>query len=411
MIAAGLSGAQFMVANTDAQALAASSAELRIQLGCNLTEGLGAGSKPEIGEAAAEEALDEIRAAISGCHMVFIAAGMGGGTGTGAASVIARVAKEFDILTVAVVTKPFQFEGSRRMRVAEAGIAELRQHVDTLLVIPNQNLFRVATDRTTFAEAFVLADQVLYSGIACIVDLIVKEGLINLDLADVRTVLSGMGTAMMGTGEASGEQRAIVAAEEAIVNPLLDDVTLKGAKSLLLSITGGHDLTLWEVRRGRQPRAPGGRSRRQHHRRRHLRSRRSATACACRSSPPAWPAPRRRRHSAPPRTRAKTPPGQARNGRPTGPALRRLSPPAWRGHRRTPALQGESPDDAYEAPGRPATARARSCNSRQEWCRRRLRKPGDRRRACPPSMTFPRSASANIGQKPARPMDVAAAGA
>jgi cell division protein FtsZ len=198
MIAAGLTGAQFMVANTDAQALAASSAELRIQLGSNLTEGLGAGSKPEIGEQAAEEALDEIRAAISGCHMVFVAAGMGGGTGTGAASVIARVAKEFDILTVAVVTKPFQFEGSRRMRVAEAGIAELRQHVDTLLVIPNQNLFRVATDRTTFAEAFVLADQVLYSGIACIVDLIVKEGLINLDLADVRTVLSGMGTAMMG---------------------------------------------------------------------------------------------------------------------------------------------------------------------------------------------------------------------
>jgi cell division protein FtsZ len=179
--------------------------------------------------------------------MVFIAAGMGGGTGTGAASVIARVAKEFGILTVAVVTKPFQFEGSRRMRVAEAGVAELRRHVDTLLVIPNQNLFRVATDRTTFAEAFVLADQVLYSGIACIVDLIVKEGLINLDLADVRTVLSGMGTAMMGTGEASGEQRAIVAAEEAVVNPLLDDVTLKGAKSLLLSITGGHDLTLWEV--------------------------------------------------------------------------------------------------------------------------------------------------------------------
>ena len=179
--------------------------------------------------------------------MVFIAAGMGGGTGTGAASVIARVAKEFGILTVAVVTKPFQFEGSRRMRVAEAGIAELRKHVDTLLVIPNQNLFRIATDRTTFAEAFVLADQVLYSGIACIVDLIVKEGLINLDLADVRTVLGGMGTAMMGTGEASGEQRAIVAAEEAIVNPLLDDVSLKGAKSLLLSITGGRDLTLWEV--------------------------------------------------------------------------------------------------------------------------------------------------------------------
>jgi len=247
MIAAGLAGADFMVANTDAQALEASSAEKRIQLGSNLTEGLGAGSKPEIGEAAAEEAIEELRAALGGAHMVFIAAGMGGGTGTGAASVIARVAQEFGILTVAVVTKPFQFEGSRRMRVAEAGIAELRRHVDTLLVIPNQNLFRIATDRTTFAEAFVLADQVLYSGIACIVDLIVKEGLINLDLADVKTVLSGMGTAMMGTGEASGEQRAIVASEEAIVNPLLDDTSLKGAKSLLLSITGGRDLTLWEV--------------------------------------------------------------------------------------------------------------------------------------------------------------------
>jgi cell division protein FtsZ len=247
MIAAGLTGAQFMVANTDAQALEASSAETKIQLGSSLTEGLGAGSKPEIGEAAAEEAIEDIRNAVAGCHMVFIAAGMGGGTGTGAAAVIARIAKEFGILTVAVVTKPFQFEGSRRMRVAEAGIAELRLHVDTLLIIPNQNLFRVATDRTTFAEAFVLADQVLYSGIACIVDLIVKEGLINLDLADVKTVLGGMGTAMMGTGEAAGEQRAIVASEEAIVNPLLDDTSLKGAKSLLLSITGGRDLTLWEV--------------------------------------------------------------------------------------------------------------------------------------------------------------------
>ena len=247
MISAGLEGADFMVANTDAQALDVSSTEKRIQLGSSLTEGLGAGSKPEIGEAAAQESIEDIRAAVAGCHMVFIAAGMGGGTGTGAASVIARVAKEFGILTVAVVTKPFQFEGSRRMRVAEAGIAELRKHVDTLLVIPNQNLFRIATDRTTFAEAFVLADQVLYSGIACIVDLIVKEGLINLDLADVKTVLSGMGTAMMGTGEASGEQRAIVASEEAIVNPLLDDTSLKGAKSLLLSITGGRDLTLWEV--------------------------------------------------------------------------------------------------------------------------------------------------------------------
>jgi cell division protein FtsZ len=247
MVAAGLTGAEFIVANTDAQALEASSAEHRVQLGRRLTEGLGAGSKHNIGQQAAEEAIEDIRSAIAGCNMVFIAAGMGGGTGTGAAWVIARVAKDFGILTVAVVTKPFLFEGSRRMRTAEIGIAELKKHVDTLLVIPNQNLFRVATDKTTFAEAFVLADQVLYSGVACIVDLIVKEGLINLDLADVKTVLGGMGTAMMGTGEAAGEQRAIVAAEEAIVNPLLDDITLKGAKSLLLSITGGRNLTLWEV--------------------------------------------------------------------------------------------------------------------------------------------------------------------
>ncbi len=229
------------------QALAASKAELRIQLGSNLTEGLGAGSDPEIGEAAAEEAAEEVRAALAGSHMLFIAAGMGGGTGTGAAYVIAREAREFDILTVAVVTKPFQFEGAKRLRNAEAGIAELRKYADTLLVIPNENLFRVATDKTTFADAFVMADQVMYSGIVTITDLIVKEGLINLDLADVKAVLGGMGRAMMGMGEASGEQRAIAAAEEAMVNPLLDEVTLKGAKSLLLCITGGRDMTLWEV--------------------------------------------------------------------------------------------------------------------------------------------------------------------
>ena len=247
MIAAGLQGVDFVVANTDAQSLAASSAEHRIQLGANLTEGLGAGSKPEIGEAAAEEALEEIRGHVVGAHMVFIAAGMGGGTGTGAAAVIARAARELGILTVGIVTKPFQFEGARRLRIADAGIQTLRQHVDTLIVIPNQNLFRVANERTTFAEAFVLADQVLYSGIACIVDLVLKEGLINLDFADVRTIMTGMGTAMMGTGEATGERRAILAAEEAIANPLLDDVTLKGARGLLLSITGGRDLTLYEV--------------------------------------------------------------------------------------------------------------------------------------------------------------------
>lgn len=247
MIASGLTGVDFVVANTDAQALASSSADRRVQLGATLTEGLGAGSRPEIGEAAAEEAMEELRSHVVGSHMLFIAAGMGGGTGTGAAAVVARIAKELGILTVAIVTKPFQFEGARRKRIAEIGIEELRQHVDTLIVIPNQNLFRVATPHTTFAEAFVMADQVLYSGVACIVDLIIKEGLINLDFADVRTVLAGMGTAMMGTGEAAGERRAIEAAEEAIANPLLDDVSLKGARGLLLSISGGRDLTLYEV--------------------------------------------------------------------------------------------------------------------------------------------------------------------
>ncbi|MBU1210936.1 MAG: cell division protein FtsZ [Alphaproteobacteria bacterium] len=247
MIAAGLTGVEFVVANTDAQTLEVSSAEHRIQLGINLTEGLGAGANPEIGAAAAEEAIDEIKSQISGSHMLFLAAGMGGGTGTGAISIIARASREMGILTVGVVTKPFQFEGSRRMRMAEAGIAELRQNVDTLIVIPNQNLFRVANEKTTFAEAFLLADQVLYSGVACIVDLIVREGLINLDFADVRAVMRNMGTAMMGTGEGTGERRAITAAEEAIANPLLDDVSLQGAKGLLLSITGGPDLTLYEV--------------------------------------------------------------------------------------------------------------------------------------------------------------------
>jgi cell division protein FtsZ len=247
MIAAGLTGVEFVVANTDAQTLEASGAEHRIQLGENLTEGLGAGANPEIGAAAAEEAIDEIRSQISGSHMVFLAAGMGGGTGTGAISVIAKASRELGILTVGVVTKPFQFEGSRRMRMAEAGINELRDCVDTLIVIPNQNLFRVANEKTTFAEAFLLADQVLYSGVACIVDLIVREGLINLDFADVRAVMANMGSAMMGTGEGAGERRAIEAAEEAIANPLLDDVSLQGARGLLLSITGGPDLTLYEV--------------------------------------------------------------------------------------------------------------------------------------------------------------------
>lgn len=247
MIATGLEGVEFIAANTDAQALAASSAEHCIQLGVDLTEGLGAGAKPEIGREAAEEAIDEIRARIEGCHMVFLAAGMGGGTGTGAISVVARVAREMDILTIAIVSKPFQFEGSRRMRTAETGIAELRDAVDTLIVIPNQNLFRVANEKTTFAEAFILADQVLYSGIACIVDLIVKDGLINLDFADVKAVMKGMGSAMMGTGEATGDGRATLAAEAAITNPLLDEISLRGARGLLVSIIGGSNLTLFEV--------------------------------------------------------------------------------------------------------------------------------------------------------------------
>jgi cell division protein FtsZ len=247
MITAGLSGVDFVVANTDAQALTMSKAERIVQMGVQVTEGLGAGSQPDVGRAAAEEVLDEIRDHLSGAHMVFVTAGMGGGTGTGASPVIARVARELGILTVGVVTKPFQFEGQRRMRFAEQGIEELHQVVDTLLIIPNQNLFRVANEKTTFADAFAMADQVLYSGVACITDLMVKEGLINLDFADVRAVMKEMGKAMMGTGEASGEKRALTAAEAAISNPLIDDSSMKGARGLLVSITGGKDLTLYEV--------------------------------------------------------------------------------------------------------------------------------------------------------------------
>jgi cell division protein FtsZ len=247
MIAAGLEGVDFVVANTDAQALTMSKAERIIQMGVQVTEGLGAGSQPEVGRAAAEEVIDEIRDHLSGAHMVFVTAGMGGGTGTGAAPVIAKVARELGILTVGVVTKPFHFEGQRRMRFAEAGIQELHKVVDTLLIIPNQNLFRVANDKTTFADAFAMADQVLYSGVGCITDLMVKEGLINLDFADVRAVMREMGKAMMGTGEASGEKRALTAAEAAIANPLIDDASMKGARGLLISITGGKDLLLFEV--------------------------------------------------------------------------------------------------------------------------------------------------------------------
>jgi cell division protein FtsZ len=247
MIRSGLQGCEFVVANTDSQALMSSKAERMIQMGVAVTEGLGAGSQPEVGRAAAEEAIDEIVDHLSGSHMVFVTAGMGGGTGTGAAPVVARAAREQGILTVGVVTKPFQFEGVRRLRVADAGITELQECVDTLIVIPNQNLFRIANEKTTFADAFAMADQVLYSGVACITDLMVKEGLINLDFADVRSVMREMGKAMMGTGEASGERRAIQAAEAAIANPLLDETSMRGAKGLLISITGGKDLTLFEV--------------------------------------------------------------------------------------------------------------------------------------------------------------------
>ncbi len=247
MITAGLQGVDFVVANTDAQALTMSKAERVIQMGVQATEGLGAGSQPDVGRAAAEEVIDEIRDHLSGAHMVFVTAGMGGGTGTGAAPIIAKTAREHGILTVGVVTKPFHFEGQRRMRIADGGIAELQKCVDTLLIIPNQNLFRVANEKTTFADAFALADQVLYSGVACITDLMVKEGLINLDFADVRAVMREMGKAMMGTGEAEGEKRALAAAEAAISNPLIDDASMKGARGLLISITGGRDLTLYEV--------------------------------------------------------------------------------------------------------------------------------------------------------------------
>ncbi len=247
MIRANLEGVEFIVANTDAQALAQSSCERRVQLGMTVTQGLGAGSRPDIGRIAAEEALEEIIQEIRGSNMVFIAAGMGGGTGTGAAPVIARAAREQGILTVGVVTKPFHFEGQHRMRIADQGIEELEQFVDTLIIIPNQNLFRIANERTTFADAFKMADDVLHSGVRGVTDLMVMPGLINLDFADIRAVMSEMGKAMMGTGEATGERRALDAAEAAISNPLLDDVSMKGARGVLINITGSLDMTLFEV--------------------------------------------------------------------------------------------------------------------------------------------------------------------
>ncbi len=247
MIQSGLEGVDFMVANSDAQALAHSHSDLRIQMGTQITRGLGAGSNPDVGRAAAEENLDDILANLQDANMVFITAGLGGGTGTGAAPVIARAAREHDILTVGVVTKPFQFEGANRMKIAEAGLEELHQFVDTLLIIPNQNLFRVANEQTTFADAFKMADDVLYSGVRGVTDLMVMPGLINLDFADIRSVMIEMGKAMMGTGEAEGERRAVEAAEEAIANPLLDDTSMRGAKGVLINITAGMDITLFEV--------------------------------------------------------------------------------------------------------------------------------------------------------------------
>src|SRR4051812_27907326 len=247
MIANDVQGVDFIVANTDAQALNASPADQRIQLGLRITQGLGAGSRPEIGKAAAEEAISEIDQALDGAHMCFTAAGMGGGPGPGAAPVIARGARDRGVLTVGVVTKPFAFEGNRRGRSAEAGIQELQQHVDTLIVIPNQNLFRIANPNTTFKEAFMMADEVLQQGVRGITDLMVMPGLINLDFADVRSVMGEMGKAMMGTGESSGDNRAIEAAEKAIANPLLDGVSMRGAKGVIISITGGEDMRLMEV--------------------------------------------------------------------------------------------------------------------------------------------------------------------
>ncbi|PKP82981.1 MAG: cell division protein FtsZ [Alphaproteobacteria bacterium HGW-Alphaproteobacteria-18] len=247
MIEANLQGVEFVVANTDAQALARSRADLQLQLGLETTGGLGAGARPEIGARAAEESIEEIRLHLEGAHMVFIAAGMGGGTGTGAAPVIARAAQELGILTIAVVTKPFGFEGTHRMKLAEDGLARIRSHVDTMIVVPNQNLFRIANDRTTFADAFRMADDVLYNGVRGITDLIVMPGLINLDFADVGAIMRGMGTALMGMGEATGETRALDAARAAIDNPLLDDVTICGAKGVLINITGGYDMTLFEL--------------------------------------------------------------------------------------------------------------------------------------------------------------------
>jgi len=247
MIAKQLEGVEFVVANTDAQALQQNQSQSRVQLGVKVTEGLGAGARPAVGAAAAEESIEQIVDHLAGAHMCFITAGMGGGTGTGAAPIIAQAARELGVLTVGVVTKPFQFEGAKRMRQAEAGVEALQKVVDTLIIIPNQNLFRLANEKTTFTEAFAMADDVLYQGVKGVTDLMVRPGLINLDFADVRAVMDEMGKAMMGTGEATGEDRAVQAAEKAIANPLLDEISLRGANGVLINITGGHDLTLFEL--------------------------------------------------------------------------------------------------------------------------------------------------------------------
>ena len=247
MIEKELDGVEFIIANTDAQALHQGSADTKIQMGLGVTQGLGSGARPEVGAAAAEEAIEQIIDKLTGVHMCFITAGMGGGTGTGAAPIIAQTARELGVLTVGVVTKPFQFEGGKRMRQAEDGIKELQKVVDTLIIIPNQNLFRLANENTTFTEAFSMADDVLYQGVKGVTDLMVRPGLINLDFADVRAIMDEMGKAMMGTGEAEGEERALKAAEKAIANPLLDEISLSGAKGVLINITGGNDLTLFEL--------------------------------------------------------------------------------------------------------------------------------------------------------------------
>ncbi|MEC9312043.1 MAG: cell division protein FtsZ, partial [Pseudomonadota bacterium] len=247
MIEKALEGVDFVVANTDAQALQQSASKSRIQLGIKVTEGLGAGARPQVGSAAAEESIEQIVDHLAGAHMCFITAGMGGGTGTGAAPIIAQAARELGVLTVGVVTKPFQFEGAKRMRQAEDGVEALQKVVDTLIIIPNQNLFRLANEKTTFTEAFSMADDVLYQGVKGVTDLMVRPGLINLDFADVRAVMDEMGKAMMGTGEGEGEDRAIQAAEKAIANPLLDEISLRGARGVLINITGAHDLTLFEL--------------------------------------------------------------------------------------------------------------------------------------------------------------------